>query len=181
MSLQPAVNAKTDVRSKYSGFRKRIMEKVFIPQETQDRPFDITLVVADGKEFKVHRRVLSEASPFFEKVLNSDMKESDEGVIHLEMLTELGMRDILEFIYTGNIQISSEDHAQDLIAMADYLVLPYLKTVSRRFFFQRLKLNGSISNWPRTSLQPPVLACMTSVQTRGTKIAIVQVARRLVP
>jgi len=120
------------------------MEKVFIPQETQDRPFDITLVVADGKEFKVHRRVLSEASPFFEKVLNSDMKESDEGVIHLEMLTELGMRDILEFIYTGNVQISSEDHAQDLIAMADYLVLPYLKTVAGNVLAERLNASNSI-------------------------------------
>ena len=54
------------------------MKQVFIPQETQDSPFDVTLVVADGKEFKAHRRVLSEASPFFEKLFNSGMRESKD-------------------------------------------------------------------------------------------------------
>ena len=83
-----------------------------------------------GQKFKAHGRVLSEASPFFEKLLNSDMRETSEGIVRLEMLTELCLRDILEFIYTGSVQISAEDNAQDLIAMADYLVLPHLKTLA---------------------------------------------------
>ena len=66
----------------------------FIPQETLDHPFDVTLVVEDGKEFKAHRRVLSEASTFFEKLLSTDMKESNEGVIRLEMITEVCLTDI---------------------------------------------------------------------------------------
>ena len=104
-------------------------KQVYIPQETLDHPYDVTLMAEGGKEFKAHRRVLSEASPFFEKVFNSDMRESYEGVVRLEMLTELCLRDILEFIYTGSVQISAEDNAQELIAMADYLVLPhYLRT-----------------------------------------------------
>ena len=40
--------------------------QVFIPQGI-DKPYDITLVVDDGKKIKVHRRVLSEASPVFQK------------------------------------------------------------------------------------------------------------------
>ena len=32
-----------------------------------DRPCDITLVVSDGKEFKAHRDVLVESSPFLKK------------------------------------------------------------------------------------------------------------------
>ena len=72
-------------------------------------------MIEDGKEFKAHRRVLSEASPFFEKLLNSDMRESNEGIVRLQMLTELCLRDILEFIYTGSVQISTEDNAQELI------------------------------------------------------------------
>ena len=102
----------------------------FIPQETLDHPFDVTLVVEDGKEFKAHRRVLSDASTFFEKLLNSDMKESNERVIRLEMMTEVCLTNILEFIYTGSVQITSEDNARDLIVLADYLVLPHLKTIA---------------------------------------------------
>ena len=58
------------------------------------------------------------------KLLNSDMRESNEGIVRLEMLSEVFLRDILEFIYTGNVQMSANDNAQDLIAMADYFDLP---------------------------------------------------------
>ena len=120
-------------------------KQVFIPQETLDHPFDVTLVAEGEKEFKAHRRVLSEASPFFEKIFNSDMRESYEGVVRLEMLTELCLRDIVEFIYTGRVQISAEDNAQELIAMADYLVLPHLKTLAEKWLVKNFKLNDSTS------------------------------------
>ena len=120
-------------------------KQVAVLQETLDNPFDVTLVVEDGKEFKAHRRVLSEASPFFERLLNSDMKESKEGVIRLEILTDVGMREILEFIYTGSVQISAEDKAIELIRMADYLVLSSLKTVAGKFLGQYLNILNAIS------------------------------------
>ena len=119
------------------------------PQKALDHPFDVTLVVENGKQVKAHRRVLSDGSPFFEKVLNTDMKESKEGIIRLEMLTEVCLRDILEFIYTGNVQISGEGNARELIAMADYLVLPRLKTIAERFLARilRLEVTNAISTY----------------------------------
>ena len=84
-----------------------------------DRPCDITLVVSDGKEFKAHRDVLVESSPFFEKLLNTDMKETRKGVIRLEILSDSVMEDILEFIYTGAVEILPQQNAQQLIASAD--------------------------------------------------------------
>ena len=119
---------------------------VFLPRETHDDPYDVTLVVEDEKEFKAHRRVLTEASPFFEKLLNSDMREAKEGVAGLEMLTETGLGDILEFIYTGSVQISAEHNAQDLIAMADYLLLPQLKTLAEEIFVRNLAQMLNASN-----------------------------------
>ena len=77
-------------------------------EETLDQSCDVILVVEDGKEVKAHRRVLSEASPFFEKLFNSDMKESKEGMVRLEMFSESVMRTTLEFIYTGSVQILAE-------------------------------------------------------------------------
>ena len=125
----------------------QIRKQVFIPQETLDYPFDVTLVVEDGKEFKAHRSVLSEASPFFEKMLKSDMRESSEGVVRLEMLTELCLRDILEIIYTGSVQISAEDNAQEMIAMADYLVLLHLKTLAESYLVKNLNYSNAISTY----------------------------------
>ena len=78
--------------------------QVFIPQGI-DQPYDITLVVDDGKKIKVHRRVLSEASPVFEKMLNSKIRETHEEVVRLEMITELGLMELLEYIHTGSLPI----------------------------------------------------------------------------
>ena len=61
---------------------------MFQPQDTLDHPCDVTLVVQDGKEFKAHKDVLSEASPFFGNMPNSDMKESKEGIVRLETFSE---------------------------------------------------------------------------------------------
>lgn len=55
------------------------LKLAFTPRDTVDRPFDVTLVVKDDKELKAHKNVLSEGSPFFEKLLNCDMRESKEG------------------------------------------------------------------------------------------------------
>ena len=78
--------------------------QVFIPQGI-DEPYDITLVVDDGKKIKVHRRVFSEASPVFEKMLNSEIKETHEGVVRLEIITELGLMELSEYIHTGSVPI----------------------------------------------------------------------------
>jgi len=101
-------------------------------------PFDVTLVVKDGMEFKAHRQVLSESSPFFEKLLSSDMKENKEGVIRLEILNDSQMTEILEFIYTGKVHISTHENAEDLIAVADYLALPNLKSTAGKFLEKNL-------------------------------------------
>ena len=80
--------------------QKEDISELFIPKDTLDKPCDVVLMVKDGRQFKAHRRVLSEASPFFEKMLNSDMKETQEGVVRLEMFTESIMATTLQFIYT---------------------------------------------------------------------------------
>ena len=104
--------------------------------------YDVALVVKDGREFNAHRQVLSEASPFFEKLLNSDMKESNEGVIRLEILTDSQMADILEFIYTSKLQISTQEHAENLLAAADYLFISNLKQKAETFLEQNISTSN---------------------------------------
>ena len=65
----------------------------------QDHLCDVTLVTKDDKEFKAHRNVLSAASPFFFKLLQSDMKENREGIVQFEEISGGVMEDVLEFIY----------------------------------------------------------------------------------
>ena len=122
-------------------------QDIFRPQETRENPYDVILVVEDGREFKAHRKVLSEASAFFEKLLSSGMMESTEGVAGLEMPTEAGLGAVLEFIYTSRVQMLDEDKARDLIEMADYLFIPQLKTFAERYLAQKLNLSNCISTY----------------------------------
>ena len=101
--------------------RKESICEFFTPKDTLHQPCDVVLLVKDGKQFKAHRRILSETSPFFKKLLNSNMKESQEGVVRLETFTDSIMAATLQFIYTGEAQILAEDTARDIIVVADYL------------------------------------------------------------
>ena len=54
----------------------------------------------DDKEFKAHRNVLSATSPFFFRLLQSDMKENREGIVRFEKISAAVMEESLEFMYT---------------------------------------------------------------------------------
>ena len=127
--------------------RKESMSELFLPNDTLDQPCDVVLMVKDGKQFKAHRRVLSEASPVFEKMLNSDMKETQEGVVRLEVFTESVMAATLQFIYTGDVQILAEDHGRELIVLADYLFLDKLKRLAGGILVQTLDTSNCFSTY----------------------------------
>ena len=120
---------------------------VFRPQDACDTPSDVTIIVEDGKEFQAHKHILADASPFFEKLLSTEMRESKDGVVRLQMLTESVLGDILEFIYTGCVQISDEDRAHDLIAMADYLFLPQLKSLAGDVLTRDINCSNCVSRY----------------------------------
>jgi len=84
---------------------------------------DITLVTKDDKEFKAHRNVLSAASLFFFKLLQSDMKENREGIVRFEEISGAVMEDVLEFVYTGSVEVNQEN-SKDLVAAANYPLIP---------------------------------------------------------
>ena len=124
---------------------QQIPGKVFLSEDGLDQPCDFITLVVNDCALKAHRKVLAEASPFFEKLLDSDMKESNEGVVLLEMFTESVMRKTLGFIYTGNLQILNEDDARDMVVIADYLFLLNLKTLAAQALQQKLSASNSIS------------------------------------
>ena len=116
-------------------------------QRGQNYLCDITLVAKEGREFKAHRNVLSAVSPFFVKLFQSEMKEKEEGIIRFEEISASTLEDVLEFIYTGHVEIDDERNAKDLIIAADYLLLFGLKTFTARFLEQRVSNSNCISTF----------------------------------
>ena len=112
-------------------FCVELMKRLNIHRK-QDYLCDITLVSIDNIEFKAHRNVLSAASPYFDKLLQSNMKENREGIVRFEEISGSVLKDVLEFIYSGTVDVTQEN-AEELIAAGNYLIIPGLKTASGRF------------------------------------------------
>ena len=112
----------------------------------QDHLCNVTLVTKSDKEFKAHRNVLSAASPFLLKLLQSDMKENREGIVRFEEISAAVMEDVLDFIYTGSVEVTQEN-SKDLIAAANYLLIPGLKKLSSRFLERQMSESNCISTF----------------------------------
>ena len=76
---------------------------------------DVILEVGSGDDqvrLKAHRNVLCAASPFFYNALNTEMKEKEERVIRLKNLKKDLMEEVLEYFYTGHINV---DDLNDIV------------------------------------------------------------------
>ena len=126
--------------------REELLERLDILRNN-DIFCDVTIAVK-GKEFKAHRAVLAAASPFFLTLLTSDMKEGNEKLIKVELeeATESVMEDALEYLYTGNVTVV-EGRAHNLIATANFLLLPSLKTMAANVLKDTLTTENCIFNY----------------------------------
>lgn len=61
---------------------------------------DIRIVV-EGKTYNCHKIILSSVSEFFERLLNTECKETSSGVIKLEDVQSSAFDIIYEFIYSA--------------------------------------------------------------------------------
>ena len=128
-----------------TSFCVELMKRLNI-QRKQGYLCDVTLVTNDNSDFKAHRNVLSAASPFFCKLLESDMKENREGIIRFEEISGSILEDVLEFIYTGTVEIT-QTNAEELIVTGNYLIIPSLKTASGRFLETEMSNCNCISTF----------------------------------
>ena len=116
-------------------------------QRRNEQFCDVILEVGSGDDqarFKAHRIVLCAASPFFYNALNSDMKEKKEEVIRLEETSKAVMEEVLEYLYTGHVDIN-ENNAFDLIAAADYFLISSLKALCSNAILKRMSLSNCIA------------------------------------
>ncbi|KAG7467236.1 hypothetical protein MATL_G00151250 [Megalops atlanticus] len=88
---------------------------------------DVTLVPGDSDEaFPVHRVIMASSSDYFKAMFTGGMKEQELKVIKLHGVSETGLRNIIEFIYTSRVTLSLAS-LQDTLEAASFLqVLPVL-------------------------------------------------------
>ena len=106
---------------------------------------DVTLDV-EGQRFASHRCVLASSSEFFNSLFTNDMREKTAPVVKLEGIPAYIMDDLLSYLYTGEIQVS-KTNAEDLIASANFLLLPRLKDTACEFMELHTTASNCIYNY----------------------------------
>ena len=124
-------------------FCVQIMKRLDI-QRRNEHLCDVVLEVGEGQaRLKAHRNVLCAASPFFYNALNTEMKEKEEGVIRLKDTSKVLMEEVLEYLYTGYVDIN-DNNAFELMAVANYFLITSLKLLSSKFIQDTLCASNSI-------------------------------------
>ncbi|XP_039261484.2 uncharacterized protein LOC120337683 [Styela clava] len=99
------------------------------------------IITVDGKDFPVHRNVISAASSYFRAMFSSNMKEAQQGFAEVKTMKPAVMEKCIDFMYTGEVKVQMHEVQYILIA-SNLLQLDLLTEIS----FTHLQKNLSTSN-----------------------------------
>ncbi|GBB93283.1 hypothetical protein RclHR1_21410003 [Rhizophagus clarus] len=103
---------------------------------------DIEILCENGKKLYGCRAILAARSEVFDKLLYNGMKESYENQISFPKINSSGMEIILEYTYTGLINLT-KDNIVDAYYAADYFQLTNLQ----KYIVKIVKNNLEIDNF----------------------------------
>ena len=104
---------------------------------------DVTIQSKDSKHL-AHRIMLAAASNYFRTLFLSDFVEAQSGVIKLEDIGGDLMADLLEYIYSGGLEID-ETNAFELFCVADRFEVMGLKKACGEFLLKNIDTSNCLS------------------------------------
>ena len=103
---------------------------------------DVT-IVAGNVRIPANRLVLSCYSSYFEGMFTLPMRERYENIIQIETIDEKALQALIDFIYTGFINID-EQNVMNLLSGADYLQLHEVKEFCFEFLRSHITVDNSL-------------------------------------
>ncbi|XP_004697558.1 zinc finger and BTB domain-containing protein 10 isoform X2 [Echinops telfairi] len=102
---------------------------------------DVSIVVS-GKIFKAHKNILVAGSRFFKTLYCFSNKESpnQNNTTHLDIAAVQGFSAILDFLYSGNLVLSSQT-AIEVMTVASYLQMSEVVQTCRNFIKDALNIS----------------------------------------
>lgn len=83
------------------------------------RRFTDYMVICAGEQIPCHRAVLAEASPVFDRALDSQMREASNGSFEIKEAEPHSVHSMLAFMYTGKVEDEPIERIAALVALAD--------------------------------------------------------------
>uniref|UniRef100_A0A7M4FT70 Kelch like family member 34 n=1 Tax=Crocodylus porosus TaxID=8502 RepID=A0A7M4FT70_CROPO len=108
--------------------------------ESEGLMCDILLKVKEN-EFPAHKSLLACSSDYFRAMFKSYTKESKASVIHLQVISSMGLQHILDFIYTSWLPLSFES-LEDTLEAASYLQVTEAIGLCNQYIVNNLTLEN---------------------------------------
>jgi len=103
---------------------------------------DVTLAV-DGRQFSCHRALLASASEYFRCLFTTSLAEQNQSVITISGVDASSMRLVLDYIYTGRVELNS-DVVQNLLSSANLFQLRGLRDGCADYMEQKIEVDNCI-------------------------------------
>lgn len=104
---------------------------------------DVNLIV-DGEEFPAHKGVLAANSSFFLAMFTTEMLEKDKTRANLRSISASAMGSLLEFMYTGQIQVHVEN-VFDLLEASNFLFVEKVQKACCQFLESIIDIENCFS------------------------------------
>ncbi|ELT90855.1 hypothetical protein CAPTEDRAFT_226967 [Capitella teleta] len=105
---------------------------------------DVTLILPDQSAIPCHKVVLMAASPFFDTMFQSGLKEGAEQNIQLDFADSDIIKTLVEFFYTGDIELT-EGNIKEIVAGSDFLCCEHLEAHCEEYLIETVDLSNCIS------------------------------------
>ena len=109
-------------------------------QRLSGKVCDVKLIV-DDKEFSAHRGILAANSSFFLAMFTAEMLEKDKTRVTLTGVDKAAMESILEFMYSGQIQIHL-GNVFELLQACNFLLVDEIKKECCQFLERTVDLEN---------------------------------------
>uniref|UniRef100_X1ZKS3 BTB domain-containing protein n=2 Tax=Capitella teleta TaxID=283909 RepID=X1ZKS3_CAPTE len=104
---------------------------------------DVTLILPDQSAIPCHKVVLMAASPFFDTMFQSGLKEGAEQNIKLDFADSDIIKILVEFFYTGDIELTAEN-IKALVAGSEFLCCKHLRAHCEEYLVDTVDLSNCI-------------------------------------
>ena len=131
---------------------------------------DFTLVAGE-REFKVHKVVLATQSTVFRRMIETDMKESQDNCITIRDFTPEVVEELVTYLYTGMCSFpdSLEGIKEDLLRIANKYELLHLKALSEEALCEALNSENVVDTLVLADMHSAdqlKSACLTFIKDR---------------
>ncbi|KAJ5078487.1 pep-cterm sorting domain-containing protein [Anaeramoeba ignava] len=108
---------------KLSNDLKKLFQNQNQNENQNESYFDFEIICEQNQiSFKTHKSILSSRSEYFKTLFNSKMKEYQENKLILKDVSSSILSSILNYLYSGKIEINLENAIEILIFSSKYLI-----------------------------------------------------------